>query len=204
MKRGDSCKSRIPAARRIAIALAAAVLLLAPFRAFASDESLWEGLRSGRNVALLRHALAPGTGDPAGFSLEDCGTQRNLSDAGRAQAARIGEQFRAHGVRHARLFTSQWCRCRDTARLLGLGPVEDLALLNSFFTRSDEGETQTRALAAWLAAQKAGPPLVLVTHQVNITRLTGLMPAEGEIVVLARSADGRVTAVGRIREGVVE
>lgn len=186
-------------ARRIVIALATAGLLMASLPAFASDEALWEGIRSGRNIALLRHAMAPGTGDPAGFSLEDCGTQRNLSDEGRAQAARLGEQFRANGIERARLFSSQWCRCRDTARLLGLGPVQDLALLNSFFTRSAEGEGQTRALAAWLAAQEPGLPLVLVTHQVNITGLTGAVPAEGEIVVLARGADGRFAAVGRIK-----
>ena len=99
--------------------------LLLPLSAAAqpqTDEAgLWAALRDGGHVALIRHALAPGTGDPAGFRVDDCATQRNLSPAGRAQARAIGERFRANGIDTAALFSSQWCRCLDTARELALG-----------------------------------------------------------------------------------
>ena len=95
-------------------------------RAHAADEALWRAVRAGRAVAIMRHALAPGTGDPAGFRLDDCSTQRNLSAAGRQQAREIGARFRAHGIERARVFSSQWCRCRETAEGLGLGAVAAL------------------------------------------------------------------------------
>ncbi|MFN3400943.1 MAG: histidine phosphatase family protein, partial [Ferrovibrio sp.] len=85
---------------------------------------LWQALRSGEAVALMRHAEAPGTGDPAGFRLDDCSTQRNLSAEGRAQAARLGERFRSNGIAGAEIRSSAWCRGRDTATGLGLGPVQ--------------------------------------------------------------------------------
>jgi phosphohistidine phosphatase SixA len=150
-------------------------------------------------LAIMRHATAPGTGDPAGFRLDDCRTQRNLSEEGREQAARIGARFRANGIETARVFSSQWCRCLDTARLLGLGPVEELPLLNSFFAESEQRDSQTRSLKKWLADQDFGDrPLVLVTHQVNVTALTGVYPNSGEIVVIARPQNGDIVVAGTI------
>jgi 8-oxo-(d)GTP phosphatase len=96
-----------------------------------------------RHVLLLRHALAPGTGDPSGFQLEDCATQRNLSDAGREQARALGDRLRAAGVAEARVYSSRWCRCLETARLLELGPVEPEPALDSFFQRRSEGPART-------------------------------------------------------------
>ena len=176
--------------------LAALGLVFAPTPGAADERDLWAGLRAGTHVALLRHALAPGTGDPASFTLGDCTTQRNLSEEGRAQARRIGARFRTNGIGSAAVFTSQWCRCRDTAALLGLGPVEDLPLLNSFFQNRGNREAQTNGLAAWLAARPPGAPLVLVTHQVNITALTGVFPASGEMVILRRDNSGRFALAG--------
>ena len=147
----------------------------------------------------MRHAIAPGTGDPANFALRDCSTQRNLSAEGRAQAAAIGDRFRANGMDAARVVSSQWCRCLETAQLLGLGPVEELPALNSFFRRSERREPQTQALRDWLAGQDLEHPLVLVTHQVNITALTGVYPASGQLVVLRRSDNGDISVVGSIR-----
>jgi broad specificity phosphatase PhoE len=155
-------------------------------------------MASGAHVALLRHALAPGTGDPAAFVLGDCGTQRNLSDEGRDQAKRIGARFAANGIKQARVFSSQWCRCLETANLLGLGPVEALPSLNSFFQRFERRERQTRALEAWLAGQALDQPVVLVTHQVNIAALTGVYPASGELVVIRRTETGALSVVGSI------
>ncbi len=185
---------------KVAVAVVAVVILscVAPVSAAAEETALWRALASGGHAALLRHALAPGTGDPAAFVLGDCGTQRNLSQEGRDQAARIGARFAANGIARARVFSSQWCRCLETARLLGLGPVEELPALNSFFGRFERRERQTRALRDWLAGQALDQPVVLVTHQVNITALTGVYPASGELVVVRRAADGALSVLGSL------
>ena len=181
------------------MALVAAILLCsAPGTSAADDAALWRALNSAGHVALLRHALAPGTGDPAHFVLRDCSTQRNLSREGRDQAARIGARFAANGIGQARVLSSQWCRCLETAKLLGLGPVEELPVLNSFFRRYERREPQTRGLEDWLAGQPLDRPVVLVTHQVNITALTGVYPSSGELVVVRRAEDGALTVLGTI------
>jgi len=177
-----------------------AILLVSPV-SHADDsrnDDPWASLRNGGHVALIRHALAPGTGDPPSFTLGDCATQRNLSDEGREQARRIGDLFRENGIPEGRVFTSAWCRSHETAELLQLGPVKVLDPLNSFFQRRSEGERQTRAIADWIAEQEALPPVVLVTHQVNITSLTGVFPGSGEIVVVGRDAENRIVVRGRI------
>ena len=181
------------------VVLAAAILsCIEPGPVAADDAALWRALGSGGHVALLRHALAPGTGDPAAFVLGDCGTQRNLSREGRDQAARIGARFAANGIERARVFSSQWCRCLETAGRLGLGPVEELPSLNSFFGRFERRERQTRELRDWLAGQALDQPVVLVTHQVNITALTGVYPGSGELVVVRRAGDGALSVLGSI------
>jgi phosphohistidine phosphatase SixA len=175
--------------------LLTSTLALLPRDASANDG--WAALRTGAAFVLLRHATAPGTGDPAAFRIGDCSTQRNLSADGRAQAQRIGAMFRAHGITQASLFSSQWCRCLETAALLQLGSVAEEPLLNSFFGRRQDGDEQTDALRAWLAARKPGLPLVLVTHQVNITELTSIIPASGELVFASMNASGRITVIDR-------
>jgi len=186
-------------ARFKAAAWALAIMLcLAPGPAAAADADLWDALRSEGHLALLRHGLAPGTGDPAAFDLEDCSSQRNLSGQGRDQAQRIGARFRANGITEARLFSSQWCRCLETAKLLGLGPVEPLPALNSFYERLEDRDKQTWDLTDWLAGQSLATPLVLVTHQVNITALTGVYPASGELVIVKRSEAGVLSVIGTI------
>jgi broad specificity phosphatase PhoE len=141
-------------------------------------------------VALMRHALAPGTGDPAAFSLEDCSTQRNLDARGRAQARRTGAALREAGVRFDAIWSSQWCRSRDTATLMGLGPVEEQPPLNSFFAGRGDRVAQTAATRELIAAMPADARLLLVTHQVNITALTGRGVASGEIIVTRRTGQG--------------
>lgn len=180
-------------------ALAFDLLCTAPELSAAADAASWSALRSGGHVALLRHAIAPGTGDPPQFALRDCSTQRNLSDEGRDQAARIGARFRANGIQTARVFSSQWCRCVETARLLGLGPVGELPALNSFFQRYERRDPQMQALKEWLAGQNLEQPIVLVTHQVNIGALTNVYPASGELVIIRRSENGEISVVGTIK-----
>lgn len=149
----------------------------------------------------MRHALAPGTGDPAGFEVGDCSTQRNLDERGRAQARAIGEAFRTNGIAVDRVLSSQWCRCLDTAALLDLGPVEDLPSLNSFFGGQGSRDQQTAATRAFLADLAEGERAVLVTHQVNITALTGAYPSSGEVFVLDVQESGEVEITGRILIG---
>lgn len=149
------------------------------------------------HLVVMRHAIAPGVGDPPGLRIGDCSTQRNLSDEGREQARQIGEQLRAAGLRAADVRSSQWCRCMDTARALGLGPVRELDLLNSFFGDQGARQTQTQALRRWIARADLSRPLVLVTHQVNMTELTGSHAASGEFLVLRRGPGGAVEMVAR-------
>jgi len=140
---------------------------------------LGELAQPGR-VLMLRHASAPGSGDPANFRLDDCATQRNLDAAGRAQAAALGGRLARAGVKGAKVYSSQWCRCLETARLLVLGPVEALPALNFFYPSPQAREPRIAALRAFLAALPPdGPPVVLVTHQFTINEFTGAGTVSG-------------------------
>jgi len=184
----------------VCLVVAAWCLAGLPIRpATAESAEAWAALKAPGTVAVMRHALAPGTGDPADFTLGDCTTQRNLNAAGRRQARAIGAAFRDHGVEVDKVLTSQWCRCQDTARLLDLAPVETFPALNSFFEDRSTANAQTEELRRFLAEQPERRKLVLVTHQVNITALTGVFPASGEVVVIEVADDGEVTVRGRVR-----
>jgi phosphohistidine phosphatase SixA len=183
---------------RLLLILALLVGAGPPAPAVPAEAALWDALREGRAVALIRHALAPGTGDPAGFRLDDCTTQRNLSDEGRAQARALGARFRANGITSAEVHSSQWCRSLETARLLALGPVQEFPALNSFFADRSSGSAQSAAIERFLEQGPAGVPRVLVTHQVNITALTGVFPSSGEIVVVAPDAEDGLAVLGRL------
>ena len=128
----------------------------------------------------------------------DCSTQRNLSDEGRAQAVRIGKKLHAAGVTKARVLSSQWCRCLDTAKGLGLGSVTELPELNSFHGRPDLKEKQMKALRAWVKAQPFDQATVLVTHFVVISALAGAGPQSGEMVIVRRMGNGQFTSVATI------
>jgi phosphohistidine phosphatase SixA len=149
----------------------------------------------------MRHAVAPGGGDPPGFRLEDCSTQRNLSESGRQQARLVGEAFRSRGIPVARVLSSQWCRCKQTAELLGLAPVEEYPVLNSFFADRSTAPKQTEALRRFVSQAPGEGNVVLVTHQVNITDLTSVWPASGELVVVRPDGRGGFILVGRLLPG---
>lgn len=180
------------------------VLMIALFSAGAGaaddteERRLFEDLKAGNHFVLLRHALAPGVGDPEDFKLDDCSTQRNLSSTGRDQAVKIGLKFKQAGISEADVYTSQWCRCLETADLLGLGTPETLPALNSFFRDYVRKDQQTETLRKWLAKQKLEKPLILVTHQVNITAFSTIYPESGEIVLMRRDGDGRFQVAGSI------
>ncbi|NEX44984.1 histidine phosphatase family protein [Pseudotabrizicola algicola] len=141
-------------------------------------------------ILLMRHAIAPGTGDPASFRLEDCSTQRNLNAAGRAQARAIGARFRAAGITFAQVLTSEWCRARDTAALLDLGPVTPFPPANSFFSSRQDEPAQSAALLEHLATLPPEARVIIVTHQVNISALTGIVPQSGEALVTRHTGQG--------------
>ena len=152
-----------------------------------------------QRVVMMRHALAPGTGDPPSFKLGDCSTQRNLSAEGRKQAVQLGKEFRDRNIRIARVLSSQWCRCLDTAKLMDLGKVEPFPALNSFFQNPSMEAKQTAAVRQFIINNRnTQGVIVMVTHQVNITALTGVVPQSGESVVLRASEQGQVEVVGRL------
>jgi phosphohistidine phosphatase SixA len=159
------------------------LMLGTPWRAAAASQGDWSALKDG-SIVLFRHANAPGVGDPPGFKLGECRTQRNLDDTGRAQARRIGEQFRQRGIRVGAVLTSQWCRTRETAELAFPGQVREDPNFNSFFGDRSSEPAQTAAALATLTRWRGPGVLVVVTHQVNISALTdtGTGSSEGVVV----------------------
>ncbi|MEE1657156.1 histidine phosphatase family protein [Microvirga sp. CF3062] len=182
---------------RLPVALVLIMLTSWANPAWSSDEA-WQALRQGGTVALFRHARAPGTGDPANFRLDDCSTQRNLSEEGRRQAQRIGDQFRTRQVPVEHVLSSRWCRALDTARLAFGGMTKPSPPLDSFFSGRDQEPAQTQAVRRIIEGWRSTGVLVLVTHQVNITALTGIFPSEGEMLVLRPRAGAGFDIVGRI------
>ncbi|MEM1039373.1 MAG: histidine phosphatase family protein [Pseudomonadota bacterium] len=146
--------------------------------------------------AIMRHALAPGTSDPSSFALNECSTQRNLDDRGRAQAASIGKALNEAGLSFDRVLTSQWCRCRETANLLNLGAPDDLPALNSFFQDRSTRDAQTEDVRAFLTSLGNDERVMLVTHQVNITALTGRGVSSGEVFFIRVNEEGDVDVLG--------
>jgi broad specificity phosphatase PhoE len=167
-----------------------------------ADGGLWQRLQGGGLILLVRHAATdPGIGDPPGFVLAQCPTQRNLSAAGRRDAQALGAALRAHDVPVGRIWSSRWCRCLDTARL-AFGQVEALPLLDSQFRQdASQAEAATAALRARLTAGAQAPDrggnTVLVTHDVNIRALVDLSVVPGEAVLL-RAAAGKLEVLGRV------
>lgn len=176
----------------------AALLLLAWPLPVAAEEDAWAALRRPGAVAVMRHAHAPGIGDPERFTLDDCSTQRDLDARGRAQARAVGEAFRSAGIRIDRILTSRWCRARHTAEETALGPIEAFAALDSFFADRSTADSQTAEVRRRLQAANPAERLLLVTHQVNITALTGRSTRSGEVLVIRLAGDGTVTTLGSI------
>jgi len=185
--------------------LCAAILCVAATAsAAAADNPAWSALRDGARVVLMRHAATSGgAGDPDGFRLEDCATQRNLTEKGRADARAAGEAMRAQNVPVGKVLSSQWCRCRDTAVLMALGPVDVSETFNNAYTFSNRRDELTKGARAVIAGWKGPGVLVVVTHGANILPLTGFQPAEGEMVVVEPdvAADGKLQVIGRIPVG---
>jgi phosphohistidine phosphatase SixA len=182
-------------------ALAGVLLLFGAAGAATAGDPV-DSLNDGGRVLMIRHAYAPGTGDPADFTIGDCTTQRNLSEQGRAQARAIGAWLRQRGVTSARVYSSQWCRCLETAELIDLGPVVELPALNSFYQRPRDRKPNLEALQAFLAEQpKDGKLIVLVTHYVTISGIADVGVGSGKGVVLRLDGKGGYEVLGEMEFG---
>jgi broad specificity phosphatase PhoE len=185
------------------VLLVAIAIWVLPAPAAASD-AVWSLLRGGGQVVMLRHGTTtPGVGDPPGFRLEDCATQRNLSEEGRSESRRIGAAFRARGIPMGQVLSSPWCRCLETARL-AFGRAEPWTALNNLFgNRSREAE-QVAAMRERVSQRPAGGNLVLVTHGSTIQALTGQSVAMGEFLVVTPEGGGRFRVAGRVPPSALE
>ena len=135
------------------------------------------------NVLFIRHALAPGFGDPKNFDLNDCSTQRNLNLEGREQAFKIGEKIKVAGIKFSKIYSSQWCRCLETAEYMNLGEITVEPGLNSFFQGIVPKDKTLSILRKRLESVEAKQEIVLmVTHQVTITAVTGITVSSGGAV----------------------
>jgi broad specificity phosphatase PhoE len=171
---------------------------LAPCAARA-DDALWSLLRSGGQVVLLRHdATDPGVGDPPGMKLDDCATQRNLSEEGRAHARRLGDALRSRGIPVAGLQASPWCRCLETARLAFGRAGEVQPALGNLFGRREEEAPQVAQLRKIVEREPGRGNLFLVTHGSTVLALAGVSPAMGEMVVLTPQRAGGFRVAGRL------
>jgi phosphohistidine phosphatase SixA len=177
---------------RIALAVLVFSTSTTPGAAVADSDDAWAALAKGGHVALIRHGNAPPGygGDPPGFKIDDCKTQRNLDEQGRDEARALGVAFRDHGVRVDQVLSSPWCRCLDTARLMAVGTVEpSWALVPD---RDPSAPVRLRELQELVATWRGPGTLVLVTHALTVRALLGFLPIQGETVVL-RPAPGSAT-----------
>jgi phosphohistidine phosphatase SixA len=161
----------------------------------ASASELSESLKKSDYVLLMRHALAPGIGDPAGYKLQDCKSQRNLDATGRAQAQKTGQWLKAQGVGNALVFTSAWCRCKETAENLAFGTPVLEASLNSFFDDMRQGPQSNSNLQKFIVGQlksKGDKALILVTHHVNIAEFTAENIGSGDMVLAKVNSAGKL------------
>ncbi len=188
--------SLAPSLALIAALLAALLMWAGPAQA---DEATWALLKKGGQVVLVRHALTdPGVGDPPGFVLDDCKTQRNLSATGRGEAQRLGAAFRARAVPVARVLSSPWCRCIETAKIAFGSTPQTNAALGNLYDRPGNRDSQTAAFKELLAQAPRQGNLVLVTHGSTTLAFTGVSPATAEMVVVTPDSNGGFKVAGRI------
>ena len=168
----------------ISLFLKVLIFSLFSFHSYSSEQN-WKPAQEGNKVILIRHSLAPGGGDPAGFKINDCKTQRNLNRVGINQSKKIGKLFKKNKVLIDQVLTSQWCRCKDTAQY-AFGNYKEFTALNSTFQSPyDKNETkQLKELYSFVKKWDGkGKNLVLVTHYSIITAITNAVPSSGEIVI---------------------
>ena len=149
-----------------------------------SNQNLINELKQGGKLIFIRHAYAPGGGDPDNFDINDCNTQRNLSNSGREQANKIGFFFKVNNILIDKIYSSEWCRCKETA-LIAFNDFENKSFLNSFFSSkfSQNKEPQMKQLKEFIKSWDGEKNLVFVTHYVVISESLNYAPSSGEIVI---------------------
>jgi phosphohistidine phosphatase SixA len=160
---------------------------------FAQNE-LAKAMQDGQHVLLMRHADAPGFGDPQGYRLDQCSTQRNLGERGKKQAKATGDWLTKQGITKAQVYSSPWCRCFDTASLLNKGEVKKEAALGSFFDDMSQAQKQTEALTKLIQLERIQhpkTPIIMVTHHVNIESFTGQVLSSGDMILVKVDSSGR-------------
>jgi phosphohistidine phosphatase SixA len=182
------------------VSLLALLAALAWSSMVSANEALWSLLKGGGQVVLVRHALTtPGVGDPDGMKLDDCSTQRNLSDEGRAHALQLGNEFRTRGIAVGRLLSSPWCRAIDTAKL-AFGQAPELSsALGNLFGRPGQVSRQLVDLQPLASQKPANGNTVMVSHGSTIQALTGISPDTAEMVILTPQGAGRFVVAGRLK-----
>ena len=152
------------------------------------NKNLMNQLLDGNNLIFIRHAYAPGSGDPDNFNLNDCSTQRNLSEEGKKQAKKIGEFFTNNNIKINKVFSSEWCRCKETAEI-AFGGYSTKNFLNSFYSSkyAKNKKKQIEELENYVQQLKSSKNLVFVTHYVLISEVLNYAPSSGEIVVSDKS-----------------
>jgi phosphohistidine phosphatase SixA len=172
----------------------ASLIFLFSFSISSYAANLGKDLKDGQHILMMRHADAPGFGDPPGYQLDQCSSQRNLGDLGKKQSVAIGKWLSSQGINGAMVFSSPWCRCIDTAKLINQGPVNIEKSLGSFFDDMSLEKSQTRQLSVFIKntlKQYPNKPLILVTHHVNIQAYTGKIVNVGDMVLVKVNADGQ-------------
>ena len=166
------------------ISLLIIIFSLISFHSYASEKN-WKPAQDGDKIILIRHAKAPGGGDPEGFKIRDCKTQRNLNETGIIQSKKIGKLFKEKKIKIDLVLSSQWCRCKDTSRYAFKNFREFSALNSTFSPPYDKNEKeQLKELRNFVSKWNGkGGNLVLVTHYVVILAMTGQAPSSGEIVI---------------------
>ena len=159
------------------------------------DKNLASKLEEGGKLIFIRHAYAPGSGDPENFNLNDCSTQRNLSKEGREQAEFIGNFFKTNKIKIDKVLSSEWCRCKETAKIAFKNFTTN-SFLNSFYSAkySKNKDNQIEALEDYIENYKSKKNLVLVTHYVLISEVLNYGTSSGEIVV----SDKKFNMIGSI------
>ena len=158
-------------------------IIITPSQGIAAEPLKKALSNTSANVVFLRHALAPGFGDPAEFQINDCSTQRNLDQAGQRQARFIGKYLRDHKIVFDTILSSQWCRCKQTARLLNIGGWQEFTGLNSFFQGHVDRTDTLKKLEEKLDNLPSDTLVLMITHQVVINAVTKISPASGGFVV---------------------
>ncbi len=194
--------------RRLTLGLLALLLFITVTSntyAIENNSKLIEAMQSDGHILMLRHAMAPGFGDPENIKIGDCSTQRNLDGTGRTQSKQIGAWLKHNNIKPSAIYSSQWCRCLETAKLMDVGNVKELPALNSFFEMTENREPNLKKLNAFIAAQNTTNKLIImVTHSVTISAIAGHSVASGDGVLLKLNKDKYFDVISVVKPELIK